>query len=170
MHRLVVGETGCGKSRMLREIIIPEWIRRGHPVCVLDPLSQPWRATYQTTDPHDWLDTLRRSKGCIGVWDECGNMCEEEPALKRELNYAATVSRNDGHLVYFVGQRLYQIPPTFRNQCSWSYLFRLRGRRDVQEAADLFPDQGVAESLPGLDYGECFLLRPFKKPVKTRIF
>jgi hypothetical protein len=169
MHRLVCGETGCGKSRMMRERIIPEWIRRGRPVVVLDPLQQPWRATMQTTDPYEWLETMQRSEGCIGVWDECGFMMEENPALKRDMIWSATVSRNKGHLVYFLSQRFYLVPPSYRLQCTWAYLFRLRGR-DLKEAVDLYPEPSLESALPALVPGQCILVKPFEKPVKFRVF
>jgi hypothetical protein len=169
MHRLVVGETGCGKSRMMRERIIPEWLRRGRAVVVLDPLSQPWRATWQTSDPYEWLGTLQRSEGCVAVWDECGTMIEERPELRRDLLWSATVSRNRGHLVYFLSQRFYLVPPSYRYQCTWGYLFRLRGR-DLREAVELFPEPGLDTALPNLVPGECILTKPFEKPVKFRVF
>ncbi len=158
-----------GKSRMMRERIVPEWIRRGRPVVVLDPLNQPWNATIQTTDPDEWLATMKRSRGCIGVWDECGSMCYADPKLASRLNYAATIARNDGHLVYFLSQRLYMVPLVFRLQCSWGYLFRLRGN-DPAHAFELFPEPGLPAALPRLNPGECIHIKPLVKPVKIRVF
>lgn len=169
MHALVAGETGCGKSRMMRERIVPEWKRRGRPVVVLDPLQQPWGATFQTTDPYEFLATMQRSEGCIGVWDECGTMLDSEPRLKRDLQWLATVSRNGGHMMYFLSQRFYLVPPTFRYQCSRAYLFRLRGR-DAIEAAQTYPEPGLETILPGLGVGECIAIAPFGKPVKFKAF
>lgn len=154
---------------MMRERIVPSWLAKGKPVLVLDILRQPWNATWQTDDPHEWLDALKRSQGCIGVWDECGSMCFAEPRLSRDLNYAATISRNDGHLVYFLSQRLYLVPPVFRLQCSWAYLFRLRGS-DVKEAVELYPEPGLESALPRLAVGECIVIKPVQKPIKTRVF
>ncbi len=169
MHNLVAGETGSGKSRMMRERIVPHWVRAGRPVVVLDILRQPWGATVQTDDPAEFLATMKRSKGCIGVWDECGTMLDSDPALRRSMQYLATVSRNDGHLLYFLTQRLFIVPPTFRYQCSRAYLFRLRGR-DATEAAQLYPEPGLETTLPNLLTGECIVIKPMGAPVKTRVF
>ncbi len=168
-HVLVAGETGYGKSRMMRERIVPEWLRRNRPVVVLDPLSQPWGATVQTADPYEFLELMKRSEGCIGVWDECGTMLDSEPQLKRDLQWLATVSRNSGHMIYFLSQRLYLIPPTFRYQCTRAYLFRLR-RRDAIEAAEAFPEPDLENVLPTLGVGECIVIAPLAAPVKTRVF
>lgn len=154
---------------MLRERIVPQWIRAGRPVVVLDILRQPWGATYQTDDPYEFLATMQRSEGCIGIWDECGTMCDSEPRLKRDLQWLATVSRNAGHLVYFVSQRLYLVPPTFRYQCTRAYLFRLRAR-DAVEAAELYPEPGLEATLPNLASGECIVINGGQKAVRTRVF
>ncbi len=161
---------------MMREIIVPGWKsdklapnKKPRPVLVLDPLGQPWNATQQTRDPYEFLEMMQRSRGCVGIWDECGYMMEENPKLKRDLSYLATVSRNDGHIMYFLSQRFYLVPPTFRLQCTYAYLFRLRGR-DAIEAVDLFPEPGLELALPALAVGECIVLKPFQKAVKTRVF
>lgn len=153
----------------MRERIVPAYMRGGRPVVVLDILRQPWGATAQTDDPYHFLDIMQRNTGAVGVWDECGTMLDSEPKLRRDLQWLATVSRNNGHTMYFLSQRFYLIPPTFRYQCTHGFLFRLRGR-DAIEAAQLFPDPGLESMLPTLGVGECIITKPMEKAVKTRFF
>lgn len=168
MHRAVVGRTGMGKSRMLRERIIPAWIRQRRPVYVLDPVGQAWGATWQTDDPYLFLEVVQRSRGCVLVIDECDEMLRASGEQERALKYLATRSRNDGHLAYFLAQRLMQIPPSYRNQCSWGYVFN-QVEEDAQEARKLFGEP-ILEQATTLPPGVCYHVRPLSPPTLIKVF
>lgn len=169
MHRLITGISGSGKSRLLREVIIPSWRRRRVPVMVLDPIGQQWGdVQYQTTDPLLFLEKVRNSKGCIGIVDECEEALRASSAIERACKYFATMSRNDGHLFYFSAQRALQIPPSYRNQCSWAYAFQ-QNPADAEELCRLL-NRPELRVLPTLPLGTFLHVRPGVKCTKIRLF
>lgn len=174
-HWLIVGNIRAGKSVALRQHIVPAWawpekygIRRPPKhVIVLDPIGQRWPgATFVTRDHLEWLEALQGSRGCVGVWDECGNDCESNPDIARQLLWAATLSGNNGHAVYFVGQRAFQIPPSIRNNCASAIVFHQRGLNDRKVLADVYGQEMMAANT--LATHECIVARSMERTVKTR--
>ena len=168
MHNAVVGMSGCGKSRMMKEIIIPAWRQRGVPVMVLDPMCAQWPADWITDDPYKFLSAAQSSRRCVLVVDECDEMLRASAQRERDLKYLATRSRNDGHLAYFLAQRTMQIPPSYRNQCSTFYAF-LQVPEDAEEIYNL-TGQRAAFDAPRLPLGACIVCKPGVEPVRIRVF
>lgn len=169
MHRLITGITGSGKSRLVREVLIPAWRKRRAPVLVLDPIGQRWGdVQYQTADPWLFLEKAQKSKGCVLIIDECEESLRSTPKVERGLKYLATMSRNDGHVAYFLAQRALQIPPSYRNQCSWAYAFQQNGK-DAAELCQLL-NRPELLTVTGLPLGTFLHVRPGAKCVKIRLF
>ncbi len=167
MHRLVVGKTGSGKSRLAREVIVPYWRSRGVHVAVLDPLEQRWGADWQTKDPLEFLERAQRSRRCVWILDECRQyLGDYKTALA--LSYFALIGRNDGHLSYFLAQRVMQLPPEYRDQCSWLYAFQ----QTPASARILDTEYGHPELLgcPALPLGTFLHVKPGAKCTKHRLF
>jgi hypothetical protein len=151
--------SGCGKSRLMREAIIPAHARLGRAVLVLDPVGQAWPgAAWVTSDPWAFLSTAQASRRCVLVVDECDEMLRASPEHERGLKYLATRSRNDGHLAYFLAQRCLQIPPSYRNQCSGAYAFR----QTAEDAEDVYRITSCAGArlAATLPLGRCVECRP----------
>lgn len=173
VHRLVVGRTGMGKSRVMRERIIPGWLR--HPrtprqVAVLDPLGQDWgRGCWVTTDPYEWLDVLKRSRYVVGVVDEPELAINADPKLMQAMLWAATISRNYGHLIYFLAQSGYQLPVRFRSQCTWGYVFQ-QFPHDCRALVETFGNHELMTLPTQLPPGTCLLVKPLAQPVLVKVF
>lgn len=151
----------------MREIIIPALRRRGVPVCVLDPLQQRWGADWQTDDPMLFVRRARVSRGCVWVIDEFPHFAKNHDYLM-ELEWLFTIARNYGHLSYAMAQRLMQIPPNVRNQCSNAIVFR-QAKRDLWDLAEIMDNPSIvgARDLP---QGTGLMCQPFKNPVTIRVF
>lgn len=166
MHWIVTGISGCGKSRAMREIIIPAHRRAGRWVGVLDPLGGTWPANWTTTDPHAFVEAAKKSRNCVWVVDEYGQFTSDY-ATMRELEWLFTVARNYGHLSYALAQRVKQIPPNVRNQCSHGLIFNQQGA-DLADLAAMMnqPDIMQAAAFPP---GVAIVVEPFQtpRPVKT---
>lgn len=177
VHQLVVGDSGAGKSTSMQRYVVPSWLspqrfgirRPPRPVAVLDPQRKPWPAGCWCTDDLDeWLETLKRSRQVVAVWEECGSMCEEDWHVAQRGKWAATQSRNLGHLVYFLAQRSKQVPPSIRNQCGTVYAFHQQDEQDRRILVGSYgPEFWAANQL---DIGQCLVKRPMQKTVKTRFF
>jgi hypothetical protein len=167
MHWLIVGVTGSGKSRIMRETVIPCWKRQGVAVAVLDPLGQRWGANYETPDPVRFLARLKASRRVVAVVDEWPHFAKDWKTFN-ELQWLATIARNQGILSYFLAQRAMQVHPNVRNQCSKGLIFRQRPA-DAAILADLF-DCDAINGATQLPLGECMRVEPFKPPVKIKAF
>jgi hypothetical protein len=170
VHRLVVGISGCGKSRLIRERIIPAYAARGVAVLVLDPVGQAWPgAAWVTDDPWRFLATAKASRRCVLVVDECDETLRGSAELERGCKYLATRSRNDGHLAYFIAQRAHQIPPSYRNQCSGAFVFK-QTAEDAEEIYRITANQAarLAPTLPAS--GSCIEVRPDGSHAILRVF
>lgn len=174
-HTLVVGVSGCGKSRLMREAILPAWWARGVAALVLDPIAQAWGAgapwVRQWTDPLAFLAVAQRSRRAVLVLDECGQHVGLDHQLARRLGWCATVSRNNGLKAYFLGQRAFQIPPNMRNQCEEVYAFR----QPLDDAEEACAVAGVdhrqwAPMIARLPKGIAIRFRPFEEPQKIKVF
>lgn len=170
MHTLVVGITGSGKSRLAKEHIIPGWHRRGYAVLVLDPLAQPWPGAYrQTDDPMRFLDWMQRGERCIGIVDECSTSLRGDANLERQTRWLATQSRNRGHKVYFLGQRVLQMQPDVRNNCSEAFVF-MQTPADARWFAEQWNLPAIEADAPRLPLGVCLRCSPFSDVTRLRVF
>lgn len=174
MHALIIGSTGSGKSRLVRESILPAYRRKGVAALVLDPVCQSWGAAppwiWQTDDPVAYLERAKRARRCVGIVDECSAHIGCDQRLARQCMWLATVSRNRGHMFYFLGQRLHHVPPSYRGQCSHGYLFNLTPD-DAEAAVSHFNlSTSYALALTRLRPGLAYHVRPFTEPALVRVF
>lgn len=167
MHWSLTGITGCGKSRLLKETIIPAHRRAGRWVGVLDPLGAQWPADWCTDDPMRFVAAARASRSCVWVVDEFRHFAKNWDALM-ELEWLFTIGRNHGHLCYAVAQRMMMVPPNVRDQCSHAVVFQ-QPRASLQHLVDQMNCPGIleAESLPK---GTAIVVEPFENPRKIKLF
>ena len=166
MHWLVTGISGCGKSRVMREFVIPAHRRAGRWVGVLDPLGSTWPSNWTTSDPQAFVAAAKASRNCVWVVDEYGQFTSDYDTM-RSLEWLFTVARNYGHLSYALAQRVKQIPPNVRNQCSHALVFNQQGA-DLADLAAMMNQPGVMDAV-NFPAGVALVVEPFKppKPIKT---
>lgn len=175
LHWLVVGTTGTGKSRLMRERIVPAWARRGYAVLVLDPIGQDWIASgarWQTKDPLRFLAAAQASQCCVLVVDESlrsmRGVDAEGHQLEQRMAWLATEARNSGHRSYFLGQRAMMMPPNVRSNCDGVIAF-LQPAEDAAELAKLVAQPALRE-VPRLPKGAAIMAESGEKPVKIMVF
>lgn len=127
VHQAIIGGSGTGKSRSLKEWIIPAHRRAGRKTAVLDPLRMPgWNADVVTDDPERFLWIAQHSTSCVLVIDEWPHLMEFFPwKVWRQLIWCYTIGRNYGHLSYALGQTPNWIPKPVMRQCTNGLFFRV---------------------------------------------
>lgn len=171
----IIGYTGSGKSRMMREVILPQWRKRGVSALILDPVCQGWGArppwAWQTADPYAYLEKAKASRRCVLVVDECKQHVGKSQKIANDLAYIPCVSRNHGHYVYLMGQRTFHLPPDYRSQCSEAFLFWQPELKEAIEAAIM---AGLPSSwghrIHQLPLGQCYHCRPREAPRLLKVF
>jgi len=168
IHYSLTGVSTCGKSVLLKEVIIPSHRARGRAVIVLDPLRAAWRhASIVTDDPFRFVDALKKSRDCVGIVDEV-RVFQEDYNAKMGLEWCFFAGRNRGHLMYAAAQRMMMIPPNIREQCGNALLFQ-QNRRGLETIAEDInqPDAVLASEIPR---GQCLICKPFSPPVWYEVF
>jgi hypothetical protein len=165
----VVGESGSGKSRLCREFLAPAWNSRGFATYALDPLRQPWPVYWQTDNPERFLEAMKNSTRCVGFVDEAQETMRGNPQRERDMAWLGLQSRNKGHVLYFLAQRIMQLPPNVRNQCTEAYIFR-QTADDAEWLAVHFQCDALRLMIPTLERGVCVRVGNHKTPEKMRVF
>lgn len=171
MHNAIAGISGAGKTRLAKTKLVPYWLSRRVPVLVCDPnMASDWPPVQMLTDdPYKILRLLQCSQGCVFFMEECDETIRASAKQERELKYLATRSRNDGHLGYFSSQRLRQIPPSYRNQCSTGYIFQ-QTPEDAEVCYSLFNQPALRDMVPTLPLGTFLKASPGKPVERYRLF
>lgn len=167
MHWLVTGISGCGKSRIMRTLIINAHRRSGRWVGVLDPLEGTWPSNWSTSDPLAFTAAAKASRHCVWVVDEYAQFTADYEAMKT-LEWCFTVGRNRGHLCYALAQRVMMVPPNVRNQCSHAIVFNQKPA-DLAELAGMMNQPRILEAA-SYPAGTCMLVEPFKEPRVLKLF
>lgn len=167
MHWMITGISGCGKSRIMREIIIPSHRRLDRFVGVLDPLEGAWPASWSTADAARFVAAAKASRRCVWVVDEYAQFTADWETGKT-LEWLFTVARNFGHLSYALAQRVKMIPPNVRNQCSHAIVFNQQAA-DLADLAAMMNQPRIMEAA-NFPKGVCMVVEPFTEPRVLRVF
>lgn len=168
IHYSLTGVSTCGKSVVLKDVIIPSHRGRGRDVLVLDPLCAEWKhATRVTNDPERFVDALKKSRDCVGIVDEI-RVFKDDYKTMLGIEWCFFAGRNRGHLMYAAAQRMMMIPPNIREQCGNALLFQ-QNRRGLEVIGEDInqPDAVLASTLPR---GQCLICAPFQPPVWYEVF
>lgn len=164
MHTLTLGQTMSGKT-YLNRMIAQKLAAAGHSVVVLDPMADNWPGKV-FTDPLQFNAYCKTRTDLSIFIDESGDTLGDAKTAKA-LSWLATRGRHHGDQVYFIGQRLVQVPPTMRTQTGHLYLFN-SGRKDAAELADEWNADELAQA-GQLAAGEFYSLTRLKDLGKYKI-
>lgn len=161
VHVYVGGDSGTGKSRVMKQRRILDHRRAGQRVAVLDPVgTSGWGADFQTDDPERFIAVVRASRGIVAVVDEWPYIQDNwDWTVHRQLNWIWGVGRNHGILGYAIGQTPMWVPKPVRRQCGHGILFRHSDPGDCIELARIYCAPELARILQTLPDGVCALMR-----------
>ena len=164
MHTLISGITASGKSYLAKRLC--SGLRRKRLTIVYDILGDDWNADFCTADAEKFLWAAQHNTGAALFIDESGAAIGRGVDARR-FHWCATQSRHWGHRCFFIVQRLTQIEPIIRSQCSTFYAFR----GSANDAKILVDDTGEKkfEILPTLPQYAFLAVSPFKEPKVLKI-
>ncbi len=128
MHILVCGTTGSGKS-VLANWMVADYEKKKYAVIVYDPyynsesdrVKMQWsKGCVVVNNEEDFLRIFRASQGCVVVIDEASMSIGQH---NRAMIETATQGRHYGHRCMYVTQRVTQLSPNVRDNCSELFLF-----------------------------------------------
>lgn len=149
-HITIAGMTLSGKTTLAKRRAF-FFRQQGIKVLVCDPVSDPeWPADFITRDQEKFLNAYWASERCAAFFDE-GSRSVGKYNLATEDT--ATLGRHRGHINHYIVQRVTQIPPIVRDQCTEIFLFR-SSRKDGEMLADEWAIDELARcaELPLLHY------------------
>ena len=131
-HITIAGMTLSGKTTLAKRRAF-YFRQAGVPVLVCDPVQDPeWPANFISRDQEAFLRAYWASESCAAFFDE-GSRSVGKHNLATEDT--ATLGRHRGHINHYIVQRVTQIPPIVRDQCTEIFLFR-SSRKDGEMLAD----------------------------------
>lgn len=160
MHMLIAGTTGSGKT-VLANRMAQSFIADRRAVMVYDPILANWNADAITDKETDFLWWFKKSKNCIAIIDEAGQVVGQnnEPMIR-----CATQGRHFGHSCIFITQRPKQLSPTVRHNCGALALFR-SSPKDCEEMCNDWCIEKLSDT-SRLGVGEFYYCeRMFKEPI-----
>lgn len=130
-----------GKTTLARDMAAI-YARHGVNVLVLDPIADPrWPTEHRTSNQEDFLDWYWHSERCAAFMDEGG---ESVGRYNDAMARTATRGRHMGHVNHYIVQRVTQIAPLVRGQCTRIYLF-CSSRKDGEILAEEWNRPELAE-------------------------
>ena len=163
---LIVGMTESGKTTLAHKLA-SEYKESGRKIIILDPIGGSRWATYgeTTTSPKRFLRRVWATKSCAVFVDEASTVLSK---ADDDFTRLATISRHWGHRVHFIAQRYTAMPPVYRHQCSYLYLFA-SGRKDGEVLAEEWNCEEL-QNAHKLPKGTCYTLRRHGKVATVRVF
>ena len=118
---------------------------------VCDPVQDPgWNADFVTRDQAAFLREYWAARECAVFFDEGSRSVGK---YNIDTEDTATLGRHRGHINHYIVQRVTQIPPIIRDQCTEIFLFR-SSRKDGEMLADewAIDELATCAELPLLSY------------------
>lgn len=141
-HVLIAGITESGKTTLAVKLA-GIYKARGVPVVVCDPLmDNRWNADLVTRNAERFLHAVKQRRSCAVFIDESGEVIGQ---YNDQMFWLATRARHYGHNVHFITQRVQQIAPTVRGQCTHLFLFHI-GVGDAKMLAAEFAKPEIVEA------------------------
>jgi DNA helicase HerA-like ATPase len=174
MHFLVNGESGTGKTTWAKNRVL-EASAKGKDSLILDPFLDDWGQDAPitqgkgkilvTADREQFIKWFWEYETCLCIVDESAVSAPRNDAAMTET---AILGRHMGHLCVFLCQRVQQVHPTIRGQCSHLVVFGCSAR-DAKLLAEEYDNEGLltASSLPP---GTFYYLHRRGKISKEKVF
>lgn len=165
MHSLINGITSSGKTYLAKQLCAG-FKRKGRKTIVYDIFLDDWQCDFVTNDADKFLWTAKHNYNAALFIDESGASIGRGVDA-RPFHWCATMSRHWGHKSFFLMQRITQIEPIIRSQCSEFYCFR-----GSQNDADLLIKETGSQAfevLPRLPQYSFLHYAPFQPPKIQRI-
>ena len=164
-HSLIIGMTESGKTTLAKKMSL-HYRQRGIHTIVLDPMYDPnWQASFQTANPHKFLEIVKKSSNCAIFIDESGDIVGR---YDEEMHWLATKARHWGHNSHFISQRAKQISKTVRDQCSFLFAFNM-SYDDSKELANEF-NKEILKTCNILNKGEYYVVPRYGEVKKFYVF
>lgn len=153
MHWLVAGESGTGKTFWAKTRVL-EAAAAGKNCLILDPFNDEWGQDEAgngenghglirvTTDRTEFLKWFWASELGFCVIDESA---VSAPRGDEEMIETAIMGRHQGHICSYLCQRVAQVHPTIRGQCSHLVVFGCSAR-DAKLLSEEFDNDGLYEA------------------------
>lgn len=170
-HILIAGRTLSGKST-LGKLLCAAYRERGIETLVFDPVRDPeWRSSFQSDNREHFLQVYWASQCCAVFFDE-GSISVGKYVPETEKT--ATLGRHRGHINHYICQRVTQIPPIVRDQCTELFLFSSSAKDCALLAEEFGHDElasghllTVGEYFHAYKMGACVRGNLFKKGAKN---
>jgi len=166
-HSMIIGMTESGKTTYAVNLAY-KYSELGIKTIVLDPLKdERWRADFLTDDYDEFMTVIshKDTRSCAVFIDESGESIDK---YNRDNSYAlATRGRHYGHNMHFIAQKLTQIAPTVRDQCSFLIMFAI----SIDARKELANDWGKPEiATTELGKGDYLKVKRFGEVIKSNVF
>lgn len=131
MHALIIGQTGSGKSYLAKELARRALVR-GTSVIWYDPFGTRTSLGRSTLNPASWVVRVHSARDLLHyakAMKRCAVFVDESPVICNNLGenkpneWLATMSRHNGHKVFFMAQKFTSITPIYRDNCTQLFLF-----------------------------------------------
>ena len=158
MHWLVCGESGTGKTSWAK-LRVKEARAEGVSVIVLDPFLDDWGQD-DAANNADGVARIRvtadRATFLKWYWESELSLCVVDesaitaPRGDEDMLETAILGRHQGHTNMYLCQRVAQVHPTIRGQCSHLVVFGCSNKDAKILADDEFDNEGLyaARTLP----------------------
>lgn len=165
MHNLISGITASGKTYLAKQLC-KAFKKQGRKTIVFDIFADDWQADYCTADAEKFLWAAQHNTQAALFIDESGAAIGRGVDARR-FHWCATQARHWGHKCFFIVQRITQIEPIIRSQCSSFFAFR----GSANDAKILVEETGEKkfEILPNLPQYAFLAVKPFAPPRVLRL-
>lgn len=123
-HVLIVGMTESGKTTYAVGLC-DAYRKQGIKTVVLDPLlDKRWNADFITDNTQIFLEVISSPEtwGCAVFIDESSESMDKYD--RDHSQWIATRGRHKGHNAHFICQKITQIAPVVRDQCTYLVMFQ----------------------------------------------
>lgn len=151
-HVFFCGTTGMGKTYRAN-LLAKAALARGRHVLYFDTNGNEFACSFRTNSMARLLDVAKRSWNALIVIDDAQKVLTNQAAAK-EWEWFVTESRHRGHQTMILAQRATCIPPLYRENMRYLYLYAVNP--DTAEVwAEEFGDPSLVKAA-GLSPHDCY--------------
>lgn len=122
-HVFFCGTTGSGKT-FRANLLSEAALARGRHVLYFDTNKNEFACSFRTRDMARLLDVAKRAWNCLIVIDDAQKVLTNQ-AQDKPWEWFVTEARHRGHQTMILAQRATCIPPIYRENTRYLYLYRV---------------------------------------------